>query len=92
MIEHELAVDAACRRIEARSMSEPNADNAATRLIAVFVICLLICAILSICAGFVMMTSSNSTGNYSTGAGLCFLAAAIALGSGLFAMVKLVKK
>ena len=73
-------------------MSEPNADNAATRLIAVFVIFLLICAILSICAGFVMMTSSNSTGNYSTGAGLCFLAAAIALGSGLFAMVKLVKK
>jgi len=72
-------------------------DNAATRLIALFVILLLIVACVAVFAGIAFMVNSGKVYNqdypakdYSIASSLCFLAAAVSLIGGLSAVVKLV--
>lgn len=74
---------------------DPN-DNTVTRLIAIFVVLLMIVAALAVIAGVSFWTttgralSGTEHSDYSIGAGLCFLAAVAAVGMGLLGVGRLI--
>ena len=71
-------------------------DNTATRFIGFSVVLLVAVAAIAVFQSIAFAGNSHrlmSTGeytDYSIGAGLCLIAAAVALGSALFAIVKLI--
>ena len=78
-----------------KPLRDPN-DNTATRFIAFIVVLLILVAAIAVIQSISFASNTHrhmSTGeftNYSVGAGLCLLAAALALGLALLAIVKLI--